>query len=49
MKRLTNLLTLWKRPRPQVGVTPAEVFWQENKWKLLRAFQKRNLCENLNS
>jgi polyhydroxyalkanoate synthase len=36
MKRLTNLLTLWKRPKPQVGVTPCDVFWQENKWKLLR-------------
>lgn len=36
MKRITNLLTLWARPKPQVGVTPADVFWQENKWKLLR-------------
>ena len=36
MKRIMNLLTMWKRPRPQVGVTPADVFWQENKWKLLR-------------
>lgn len=36
MKRITNLLTLWKRPKPQVGVTPHEIFWQENKWKLLR-------------
>lgn len=36
MKRLTNLLTLWARPKPQVGVTPADVVWAENKWKLLR-------------
>ena len=36
MKRITNLLTLWNRPKPQVGVTPADVFFQENKWKLLR-------------
>lgn len=36
MKRITNLLTLWARPKPQVGVTPADVFWQENKWKVLR-------------
>ena len=36
MKRITNLLTLWNRPKPQVGVTPADVFWEENKWRLLR-------------
>jgi polyhydroxyalkanoate synthase subunit PhaC len=36
MKGLPNLLTLWKRPKPAVGVTPADVVFQENKWKLLR-------------
>lgn len=36
MKRITNLLTLWSRPKPQVGVTPADVVWTENKWRLLR-------------
>jgi polyhydroxyalkanoate synthase len=36
MKRLTNLLTLWARPKPQVGTTPADVTWTENKWRLLR-------------
>jgi polyhydroxyalkanoate synthase len=35
MKRITNLLTLWARPKPQVGATPADVAWAENKWKLL--------------
>ena len=36
MKRFWNLLTLGSRARPQVGATPADVVWQENKWKLLR-------------
>ncbi len=36
MKRLTNLLTLWKRPKPKVGVTPHDVVYRENKWSLLR-------------
>jgi polyhydroxyalkanoate synthase len=36
MKRLWNLLNLWRRPRPQVGVTPAAVVHRENKWRLLR-------------
>ncbi len=36
MKRITNLLGLMTRPKPQVGTTPADVFWQENKWRLLR-------------
>ena len=35
-KRLKNLLTLWKRPRPEVGTTPADVVHRENKWRLLR-------------
>ncbi|MFO0599324.1 MAG: alpha/beta fold hydrolase [Myxococcaceae bacterium] len=35
MKRLTNLLGLAVRPKPQVGVTPATVAWTENKWRLL--------------
>ena len=34
MKRFTNLLTLWAR-RPAVGQTPADVAWEENKWRLL--------------
>jgi polyhydroxyalkanoate synthase len=36
MKRFTNLLGLLTRPKPQVGVTPCDVVWAENKWKLLR-------------
>jgi polyhydroxyalkanoate synthase len=36
MKRITNLLGLLTRPKPQVGVTPADVVFSENKWKLLR-------------
>lgn len=35
MKRLFNLMTLWNRPKPQVGITPCDVAYQENKWKLL--------------
>jgi polyhydroxyalkanoate synthase len=35
LKSLTNLLSLATRPKPQVGSTPADVVWQENKWKLL--------------
>lgn len=36
LKSLTNLLSLATRPRPQVGGTPADVVWEENKWRLLR-------------
>jgi polyhydroxyalkanoate synthase subunit PhaC len=36
LKSLTNLLSLATRPKPQVGTTPADVVWEENKWKLLR-------------
>ncbi len=36
MKRFTNLLGLFSRPKPQVGGTPADVFYAENKWRLLR-------------
>ncbi len=36
MKRFTNLLSLATRPKPQVGITPADVFFSENKWRLLR-------------
>lgn len=36
MKRITNLLGLLTRPKPQVGVTPSDVVWAENKWRLLR-------------
>ncbi len=34
--RLRNLLTLWRRPKPKVGMTPATVVHRENKWRLLR-------------
>ncbi len=36
MKRLTNLLGLLTRAKPQVGITPADAVWHENKWSLLR-------------
>jgi len=36
MKRLLGLASLWKRSRPPVGSTPADVVFAENKWKLLR-------------
>lgn len=36
MKRVLNLLSLGTRPKPAVGVTPADVVHAENKWKLLR-------------
>lgn len=36
MKRLWNLLTLWKRPQPVVGATPSTLVHRENKWRLLR-------------
>ena len=36
MKRWTNLLGLWARPKPPVGQTPADEVWRENKWRLLR-------------
>jgi polyhydroxyalkanoate synthase subunit PhaC len=37
MKRWTNLLGLLTRQRklPEVGVTPCDVAWTENKWRLL--------------
>jgi polyhydroxyalkanoate synthase len=35
-KSLTNLLSLPLRKKPQVGSTPADVVWEENKWRLLR-------------
>ncbi|MCS6899247.1 MAG: alpha/beta fold hydrolase [Myxococcales bacterium] len=35
-KRLWNLLSLPFRKKPAVGVTPADVIHQENKWRLLR-------------
>jgi polyhydroxyalkanoate synthase len=35
MKRFWNLATLGARPKPQVGVTPADVVHRENKWRLL--------------
>ena len=36
MSRLKNLLGLVTRPRPQVGLTPCDVVFRENKWSLLR-------------
>lgn len=36
MKRLWNLLNLWRRPMPKVGQTPSTVVHRENKWRLLR-------------
>lgn len=35
-RRWTNLLSLWKRPKPVVGATPADVVLRENKMELLR-------------
>ncbi len=35
MKRLTNLLGLATRAKPKMGQTPADVAWEENKWRLL--------------
>jgi polyhydroxyalkanoate synthase len=36
MSRLKNLASLLTRPKPQVGMTPADVVHRENKWRLLR-------------
>ncbi|MCA3010872.1 MAG: alpha/beta fold hydrolase [Myxococcaceae bacterium] len=36
VKSLANLVSLAARPKPAVGSTPADVVWQENKWRLLR-------------
>ncbi len=36
MKGLPTLLTLFARPRPPVGTTPADEVHRENKWRLLR-------------
>jgi polyhydroxyalkanoate synthase len=35
-RRWSNLLSLWRRPKPVVGATPAVVVHRENKWRLLR-------------
>lgn len=35
-KRWRNLLGLASRPKPLVGVSPADVVYSENKWRLLR-------------
>ena len=35
-ERLKNLANLWRRKRPEVGATPHDVVWAENKWRLLR-------------
>jgi polyhydroxyalkanoate synthase len=36
MSRLRNLASLFTRPKPPVGTTPADVVHHENKWRLLR-------------
>jgi polyhydroxyalkanoate synthase len=36
MSRLRNLASLFTRPKPAVGMTPADVVHRENKWRLLR-------------
>jgi polyhydroxyalkanoate synthase subunit PhaC len=36
VKRLQNLASIFTRPKPQVGMTPADVVHRENKWRLLR-------------
>ncbi len=35
-KRVINLLGLAARKKPEVGITPSDVVFSENKWKLLR-------------
>lgn len=35
-KRWSNVLSLWRRPKPVVGATPADVVYRENKMELLR-------------
>ncbi len=34
--RFVALAKLWSRPKPQVGTTPADVVFKDNKWRLLR-------------
>ena len=34
--RLWNLAGLWRRGKPEVGLTPSTVVHAENKWRLLR-------------
>ena len=36
VKRLLNLASLAARPKPAVGMTPSDVAFAENKWRLLR-------------
>ncbi len=36
MNRLAKLASLFTRPKPPVGTTPADVVHRENKWRLLR-------------
>ncbi|MBI2892433.1 MAG: alpha/beta fold hydrolase [Deltaproteobacteria bacterium] len=36
MRGLARLATLWTRPRPVVGATPADEVHHENKWRLMR-------------
>ncbi|HWM85383.1 MAG TPA: alpha/beta fold hydrolase [Kofleriaceae bacterium] len=35
-RRLRNLITLARRPRPRIGPSPADAIFAENKWQLLR-------------
>jgi polyhydroxyalkanoate synthase len=35
-RRLRNLMTLARRPRPRIGPTPSDAIFAENKWQLLR-------------
>lgn len=35
-RRMANLVNLFRRPKPAVGTTPADVVFRENKWRLLR-------------
>ena len=43
MKGLVTLSTLWQRPKPPVGTTPADAVHHENKWRLLRYRPKGEL------
>ncbi len=36
VKRLLNLVSLVKRPKPDVGTSPVDVVHRENKWRLMR-------------
>lgn len=40
LRGLINLASLWRRPKPKVGVTPQAVVFRENKWSLIRYLPK---------